>query len=88
MGLELRSLPSTGVTRLPRYYEPLRHPRAASLSLRGFRLVIADHALGLPTYQRWEKKKRITAVKPGGTPSSHVYYRWGEVRVNLLKEQP
>ena len=38
--LELRSLPSTGVTRLPRYYEPLRHPRAPSLSLTGFRLVI------------------------------------------------
>src|SRR3979411_1133734 len=31
--LELRSLPSTGVTRLPRYYEPLRHPRAPSLSV-------------------------------------------------------
>src|SRR6202165_3650213 len=46
--LELRSLPSTGVTRLPRYYEPHRHPRAPSLSLTGFRLVIADHALGLP----------------------------------------
>ena len=46
--LELRSLPSTGVTRLQRYYEPLRHPRAPSLSLTGFRLVIADHALGLP----------------------------------------
>src|SRR5258708_34331986 len=27
--LELRSLSSTGVTRLPRYYEPLRHPRGA-----------------------------------------------------------
>jgi hypothetical protein len=38
------------------------------------------------TYQRWEQKKRVTAVKPGGTPSSHVYYRWGEVRVNLLKQ--
>src|SRR4051812_38824946 len=25
--LELRPLPSTGVTRLPRYYEPVRHPR-------------------------------------------------------------
>src|SRR5438552_19155500 len=48
--LELRSLPSTGVTRLPRYYEPLRHPRAPSLSLTGFRLVLADHALGLPSY--------------------------------------
>src|SRR6266446_9322 len=35
--LELRSLPSTGVTRLPRYYEPLRHPRAPSLSLTGGR---------------------------------------------------
>src|ERR1700736_6543023 len=46
--LELRSLPSTGVTRLPRYYEPLRHPKAPSLSLAGFRWVIADHARGLP----------------------------------------
>src|ERR1700716_2214430 len=45
--LELRSLPSTGITRLQRYYEPFRHPRAPSLSLTGLRLVIADHALGL-----------------------------------------
>ena len=46
--LELRSLPSTGVTRLQRYYEPLRHPKAPGLSLAGFQLVIADHAMGLP----------------------------------------
>src|ERR1700681_4232574 len=46
--LELRSLPSTGITRLPRYNEPLRHPRAPNLSLTGVRLVIPDHALGLP----------------------------------------
>ena len=46
--LELRSLPSTGITRLPQYYEPLRHPRAPGLSLTGFQLVIADHASGLP----------------------------------------
>ena len=38
MGLELRSLPSTGVTRLRRYYEPLRHPRRPGLSLAGVRL--------------------------------------------------
>ena len=49
--LELRSLPSTGITRLQRYYEPLRHPRAPSLSLTGFRLVLADHALGLPVFR-------------------------------------
>src|SRR5208337_2527048 len=46
--LELRSLPSAGVTRFQRYYEPLRHPRAPGLSLAGVRLIIPDHALGLP----------------------------------------
>src|SRR5271170_348453 len=46
--LELRSLPSAGVTRFPRYYEPLRHPTPPSLSLAGVWLVIPDHAMGLP----------------------------------------
>jgi hypothetical protein len=46
--LELRSLPSTGITRLQRYCEPLRHPRAPGLSLAGVRLVVPDHGLGLP----------------------------------------
>ncbi len=46
--LELRPLPSPGVTRLQRYCEPLRHPTAPSLSLAGVWLVIPDHALGLP----------------------------------------
>src|SRR5258705_3753062 len=49
--LELRSLPSTGITRLQRYYEPLRHPEAPGLSLTGFRLIIVDHALGLPVFR-------------------------------------
>src|SRR5450759_2671850 len=48
---ELRSLPSTGVTRLQRYCEPLRHPRAPGLSLTCFRLIVADHALGLPVFR-------------------------------------
>src|ERR1700682_3366453 len=48
VSLELRSLPSPGVARLQRYCEPLRHPKAPDLSLAGVRLVIADHALGLP----------------------------------------
>ena len=48
VGLELRPLPSPGVTRLQRYYEPRRHPNAPSLSLAGVRLIIPDHASGLP----------------------------------------
>jgi hypothetical protein len=38
--LELRSLPSTGVTRRPRYYEPLRHPIPPGPSLTGDRSLI------------------------------------------------
>ena len=41
-------LPSTGITRSQRYCEPLRHPSAPGLSLAGIRLIIPDHALGLP----------------------------------------
>ena len=32
---EVRPLPSTGITRLPRYYEPVRHPSAARPVPRG-----------------------------------------------------
>ena len=52
--LELRSLPSTGITQLPRYYEPLRHPKAPSLSLTGFRLVrLLTTLWGFPCFVRF-----------------------------------
>src|SRR2546427_1051463 len=37
--LQLRPLPSTGVTRLRQYYEPLRHPRRPGLSLTSCQLI-------------------------------------------------
>jgi len=37
---EVRLLPSTGITRLPRYYGPVRLPRRPGLSLAGVRLVL------------------------------------------------
>jgi hypothetical protein len=37
--LQLRPLPSTGVTRLRRYYEPLRHPTRPGLSLASCQLI-------------------------------------------------
>ena len=46
--LELRLLPSTGITRLLRYYGPLRHPGAPGLSLTGVRLAVPGHARELP----------------------------------------
>ena len=46
VGLELRPLPSTGVDRLHRYYEPVRHPGRPGLSLAGVRL-------GVTRSRRW-----------------------------------
>ncbi len=47
--LEPRPLPSTGVTRLRRYYGPLRHPKRPGQSLTGVRLrVTRPHRMGFP----------------------------------------
>ncbi len=43
---EVRPLPSTGITRLQRYYEPVRHPTRPGLSLAGVRL-------GVTPSRRW-----------------------------------
>jgi len=37
--LQLKPLPSTGITRLRRYYEPLRHPKRPGLSLTSCQLI-------------------------------------------------
>src|SRR5215467_12750633 len=47
--LELRPLPSTGVTQLQRYYEPLRQPQGARPVPHGLPVGrCSDHAMGLP----------------------------------------
>ena len=47
--LEPRPLPSTGITRLRRYYGPLRHPKRPGLSLAGVRLRgTPPHRMGFP----------------------------------------
>ena len=40
--LELRPLPSTGVTQLRQYYGPIRHPKMPGLSVTGVQLVVPD----------------------------------------------
>ena len=46
--LDVRPLPSTGVTRLQRYYEPVRHPTRPGLSLAGVRVGLLSHRWGFP----------------------------------------
>jgi hypothetical protein len=45
---EARLLPSTGITRLRRYYEPLRRPQAARPVPRGRPVGSRTHRLGFP----------------------------------------
>jgi hypothetical protein len=40
------------------------------------------------SFQRWEKAKKLTPVKPGGSPSSRVHYKWGEVKIFLSGRSP
>jgi hypothetical protein len=72
--LELRSLPSASITRLQRYYEPLRHPSAPGLSLTGVRLAIPGHALGLPvlrTLSLWACRRHYPGAADGCTRRSN-----------------
>lgn len=68
IGLELRPLPSPGITRLHRYYGPLRHPRAPGLTLTGCQLTHAlDHALGLPVLRLSSSFMHAIATTPAET---------------------
>ena len=88
--LELRPLPSTGITRLPRYYGPLRHPKAPGLSLTGIQLVIANHAMGLPVLRAFplctccrQYPGAVTGIVICSNSSSHISFPRMENRVSL-----
>src|SRR4051812_17139174 len=67
-GLELRPLPSTGVTRRRRYYGPVRHPARPGLSLAGVRLEVTRlHRAGLPVLPRVPVCPHAVATTPVGS---------------------
>ena len=66
VSFQLRPLPSTGITRLPRYYGPLRHPRRPGLSLTSCRLIAADHRWGFPCCV-WSPLSACRRQYPGRT---------------------
>ena len=63
---EVRPLSSTGITRLPRYYEPVRHPKRPGLSLTGVRLAARCHRRGFPVLRR-PPTQTCRRHYPGGT---------------------
>ena len=66
--LELRPLPSTGITRLHQYYEPVRHPTRPSLLLTEFS--VESHDLSTAGASRVSLRSPLPACRrhyPGGT---------------------
>ena len=62
--LEPRPLPSADITRLPRYYGPLRHPLRPDLTLAGCRLARATPPAGLPVLRPFPSSMRAAATTP------------------------
>src|SRR5688572_16923309 len=61
-------LPSTGITRRPRYCGPVRHPRWPGLSLAGVRLgVTCPPRLGFPVLRRISVCRHAIATTPVGS---------------------
>ena len=67
VGFELRPLRSTGITRFPHYYGPLRHPIPPGLSLTGVQLGFTPaHRMGLPVLRRLSLCTHAVATTPAG----------------------
>src|SRR5450755_1713563 len=62
---EVRPLSSTGITRLRRYYEPVRHPPRPGLSLAGVRLA-RKPPLGFPVLRPISLCRPAVALTPVG----------------------
>ena len=65
--LELRPLRSTGITRLPHYYGPVRHLIQPGLSLTGVQLGFTlAHRMRLPVLLRLSVSTHAVATTPAG----------------------
>jgi len=64
--LQLRPLPSTGVTRLRRYYEPLRHPIRPGLSLTSCQLIRTAITAGTSRVAYGPLCLHAVAITPAG----------------------
>src|SRR6516164_951673 len=64
--LQLRPLPSTDITRLHRYYEPLRHPTRPGLSLTSCRLICTAITAGVSRVASGLLCLHAVALTPAG----------------------
>jgi hypothetical protein len=71
---EVRLLPSTGITRLRRYYEPVRHPARPGLSLAGVQLGGAPPTVGVSRVASDLRVQACCRHYPGGIVGEGVSF--------------
>ena len=90
VSFQLRPLPSTGITRLRRYYEPLRHPRRPGLPLASCQLIHTAITAGTSRVAHGPLCLHAVANTPAGLmeilfartfPSSSAFPRTGTGRL-------
>jgi hypothetical protein len=81
-------LPSTGVARLPRYYEPLRHTERPGLALAGLRLSSRDSPLGASRVASDLPVQACHRQYPGETPRACRVVRGNPLRLPGRRPSP
>ena len=86
--LQLRPLPSIGVTRLRRYYEPLRHPSRPGLSLASCQLIQTAITAGTSRVAHGPLCLHAVANTPAGRMEVCFLFFFSLVRFHSLRPSP
>ncbi len=72
VALEPRPLPSAGITRLHRYFGPLRHPAGPTRPSRAVGWHVPRHRTGLPVLRPFPSSMRAAATTPAEPVGAYV----------------
>src|SRR6266566_1953810 len=89
VSFQLRPLPSTGVTRLHRYNEPLRHPTLPGLSLASCQFIVdphRDHRWDFPCCA-WSPLRTCRRQYPGKSDGTCSLVRFHPLRPSLISRR-
>src|SRR5215831_16509726 len=76
----MRPLHSTGITRLPRYYEPLRHPIRPGLPLTSCQLIVCAITAGASRVALGPLAYNAVANAPAGLTETGSLVRFHQLR--------
>src|ERR1039457_7010276 len=88
VSFQLRPLPSTGITRLRQYYEPLRHPKRTGRSLASCQLIHTAITAGTSRVAHGPLCLHAVANTPAGRMDLFLIFFCSLVRFHSLRPSP